>query len=286
MFAPHNVYFDASGAPHQLHNKALIVGGFIAPADKWIAFEPRWNKTLDGAGVEYFHMTDLVAGKRQYLGWDRDKQKIPFLTQMAEIVMDTISFAIMAGVNLKDWDKVNQDFELKESNLEPYELCGWSCVSRAKEWCDKKNIDPTKTLYFFEHGEPRPHPAQLAELIEDDLGIIVRTGFKRDDAEYQRTQRKKKGRLEPPMIQFQAADIAAWQALNAMRNFEQGPLVWGIEDWLETILHHVHPRDRYDFQYFSLHDPRDLNAKPSDTPSLIRLCNERSVPKRLTGSVR
>jgi len=59
---------------------------------------------------------------------------------MAEIVMDTISFAIMAGVNLKDWDKVNQDFELKESNLEPYELCGWSCVSRAKECATRRTL--------------------------------------------------------------------------------------------------------------------------------------------------
>jgi hypothetical protein len=270
----HIVYFDASGAAHQLHNKVLVVGGFIASQEHWLAFEPRWKKVLDAAGVQQFHMSDLVTPSKEYAGWKNVAGKRErFLTEICEIVVDITAFSFIAGVNLDDWNHVNQDYQLEESNLRPYSLAGTSCVDRAQQWCMRKGIQPAQTVYIFEDGDPDCD--QLRKRVKKDLGVLIRTGCKK------RQKPKKKKVAKEPIIQLQTADLAAWQALNVMRDFEQGMKAWGkLEPWLINALNYVFPRHRYDFQYFSLHDPRELRARPSDIPSLLRLCSEWSVPKR------
>jgi hypothetical protein len=51
-------YFDESG---QLDAGGFVcLAGFVAPEEKWVAFDTTWNAALAKHGAPYLHTTDLA----------------------------------------------------------------------------------------------------------------------------------------------------------------------------------------------------------------------------------
>jgi len=240
-------YFDGGGAPHQLKNLVLVVGGFVATEERWLAFRPEWQKVLNGFGIETFHMSDFIVSKRAFATWkdDEDKRK-DFLKRLCQKVIDLKPISFASGVNLWDWQLVNLNYELEENDLQPYALAGWSVVERVKDWCAESGLDPMHALYTFEDGDL--HQDNMRRRVRRDFGIIVQTETKKN------------------VTELQSADFGAWQFLNVMREYEKGnDFRESAEPWLVEVFVSLFRNIQYKHRYFSM---RDLGKR---SPSLLRL---------------
>jgi hypothetical protein len=63
----------------------MALGGFVAPARAWEAFDKDWGSLLAAHNLEYSHATDLVGRKGQYQGWTND-QHYQFILGAHEIM--------------------------------------------------------------------------------------------------------------------------------------------------------------------------------------------------------
>jgi hypothetical protein len=69
MFVAH---FDESG---QLDAGGFVcLAGFVAPEEKWVAFDTAWNAALVKHGAPYLHTTDLTNFKRLYKDWTPERR--------------------------------------------------------------------------------------------------------------------------------------------------------------------------------------------------------------------
>src|SRR5258708_30237711 len=61
------IYLDDSGHPSD--KPRVIVAGFLASEEQWLAFEPEWKDALKKHNLgDAFHMTDFESGKRKDRG--------------------------------------------------------------------------------------------------------------------------------------------------------------------------------------------------------------------------
>ena len=249
-------YFDGSGAPHQIKNKVLIVGGFVATEDRWLIFEDAWRTLLDKEGIQCFHMSDFIVCKRAFADWkNKDRKRKAFLSALCDVVIELRPISFASGVNLWDWQLVNLNYELEENNFQPYALAGWSCIGRMRDWCDANGHDPARTVYMFEEGDL--HQSNLRRRAKKDYGILIQTEEKKN------------------LLQLQSADFGAWQLLNVMREHERGnDFRESAEPWLIDVFAHLFRNIQYEHSYFSM---RNLGKR---SPSLLRVCTDYGVPAR------
>jgi hypothetical protein len=261
-------YFDASGAPDQ--GSALVVGGFIAFESFWLEFENRWNAALREAGITCFHMSEFINRKGEFEGW-KQKKRERLLDKLGRIIVRTVLRSYACVVILDDWNKANQEYELAESDLQPYALAGWDCVQRVLGWGNDHLYNP---LFVFEHGDK--HQFNLMKRVDRDFGVIIRTGLKKPNA---------KKPNEPAMVQLQSADFAAWQILNLNREFEAGyrqthEIEQAIEPWLWATFNRLFFAVPYDHGHFSLQRDHPWNRYRSGKSSLVKLCEDYHVARR------
>jgi len=60
-----SAYFDESGT--KADTVAVVVAGFIAPAEQWIAFEHDWKRILSMFKVSSLHMRDFAHSKGEFI---------------------------------------------------------------------------------------------------------------------------------------------------------------------------------------------------------------------------
>jgi hypothetical protein len=264
-------YFDASGAPDQ--GSVLVVSGFIAFESFWLEFEDRWNAVLRDAGITCFHMNEFINCKGEFEGWkQKQKKRERLLEKLGGIIVRTVLRSYACVVVLEDWNKANQEYELAENDLQPYALAGWDCVLRILGWSKDHLYNP---LFVFEHGDK--HQFSLIRRVDQDLGVIIRTGLKKPNA---------KKPNEPAIVQLQSADFAAWQILNLNREFEAGyrrthEIEQVIEPWLWATFNRLFVAVPYDHGNFSLQKNRPWDRYRSERSSLVRLCEDYHVARRI-----
>lgn len=61
-----NAYFDETGDEKDLNVKIAGMAGCVAPAESWSAFEVKWQKALDNAGIQCFHMKEFAHSRGQF----------------------------------------------------------------------------------------------------------------------------------------------------------------------------------------------------------------------------
>ena len=247
-------YFDACGAPGQLRNEVLVVGGFAAFEDNWIELNSRWNAALQNAGIQRFHMSDLIASSGEFKGWKgSDNLKAEFLGKLCRILVETVQFSFCGCVVLWDWQFVNLNYELAENDFQPYAIAGWSCVGRMRDWCSAKDFDFSQTRYIFEEGDL--HQENIKRRVKRDLGII------------NQTQKK-------DSIPLQAADLGAWQVLNVMREHQRGrDFRETVPIWIVREFSKLFAGVEYDHSYFGMRSGKR-------GPALVRLCRDYQVAIR------
>jgi hypothetical protein len=69
-------YFDGSGKAHDPHVKYVVLAGYVGTEDVWLKFERRWNRFKAEYGIDYFHASELGAGKGHYYGYGPEQGAI------------------------------------------------------------------------------------------------------------------------------------------------------------------------------------------------------------------
>ena len=185
-------YWDASG---NRDGSALTIAGFVSRVSKWEKFEEDWPKLLPSS-VSMFHMTDFVSSKN---GWESYKgksaERIEIMDSLVSCIGRNTNKGFAASIELKHYKKLNRKYEVEESWGGPYPLLGVTCLSQLKLWADKKGIPYGNILCVFEEGDADQGKFLL---------MAKRLGFNAT------SQNKSTIRA------FDAADLAAWKARNAI----------------------------------------------------------------------
>jgi len=192
-----SAYFDESGT--KADTVAVVVAGFIAPAEQWIAFEHDWKRILSMFNVNSLHMRDFAHSKGEYMTWKGDeKRRREFLSRLIGTIKTRAHHSFACAVLMDDYRKVDGKYKLHEV-ISPYTLAARTCVGKVGEWAGRLNIDQNHIAFFFEDGS------------EDKTDLVRR--MKRD------------GKTAPVFlikdqsVAFQAADMLAYEHLLANKQF-------------------------------------------------------------------
>src|SRR5579862_5235981 len=77
--------FDASGKED---SGLLVVAGFISSQEDWATFDTEWRARLKEDSLDYFHMVDFAASRKQFsAGWkDNEPRRQKLLGDLLDII--------------------------------------------------------------------------------------------------------------------------------------------------------------------------------------------------------
>jgi hypothetical protein len=185
-------YFDASE-----QGDYLVVAGYLFRKKNVKPFERKWRAMLLEFGLEYFHMTDCNAGKKQFEKLDKD-QRIECQTLAIATICEFATLGMTNSVNVADFKKV---MGANGYMTNPFSLCAHGILMMCKNWAE--NFDKTARIaYIFEAGDNFQSDAHniLSSISEDD----TRRRFFNYETHAFLTKRSS--------MPTQAADILAWNA--------------------------------------------------------------------------
>ncbi len=98
-------YFDESGKERD--HRAVALGTVIAPEEKWIEFEKKWNEILQRHDVKVFHMTDFETRNGEFKDkcWGNE-ERLSFIADLAEIVKNTITVGFAYSILVADYKEI------------------------------------------------------------------------------------------------------------------------------------------------------------------------------------
>ena len=186
----YTAYFDESGTHGS--SEALVIAGYIASNEQWQVFDYEWKQALKDAGVNHFHMRDFAHSLREFKDWKEDEERRgEFLKRLVKIIRQCTRRSFSSAVILKDYQKLNEKYQLQE-RCSPYVLCALTCVADVAKWCNARGyIDPV--LIVFEDG---------VKYKGEFLRFYAPTNF------HKISYAKKH-----EFVGFQAADFVAWEHL-------------------------------------------------------------------------
>src|SRR5690349_10815240 len=114
--------------------------------------------------------------------------KTRLISALVSCIRDNIHKAFSCSVVLRDWEALNERYDVAESLGYPYSFCGRTCIAQVLKWAKKKKA---LVQFFFEDGAT--HQKQFKKIIKlnDDIEPIFRS--------------------KEAMVQFQASDLLAWK---------------------------------------------------------------------------
>ena len=193
-------FFDASGRNAD-EDIALAVAGYAASRAQWEAFEIDWKKTLEGADISYFRMSEFINNGGQFAGWrERQEDKRKLLRDLTSIIKERVERAFGCVVLIRDFNAINSEYALVERFVYPFTLAAYETMKRMHLWAAAERHMPI--LAIFEDGDE--DRGQLIRLARKELPEVLRPIFQPKSL--------------PPL---QAADIAAWDLRNTTVKSEQ-----------------------------------------------------------------
>ena len=251
MSKAYTAHFDESGTHDESH-RVLVVAGFVSTFEKWKRFEDEWAKILSGAGLPektIFHMKDFARNAGTYSHFEgQPEEKKNFISQLVKCTRRNVNKGFSCALVLRDWERVNESYSLKEELGFPYPFCGLMCIAMVHKWAQKNEI--SKPIeFFFEDGAT--HKGQLKTMAENSQGVTPMFLPKEK------------------MMQFQCCDLAAWKHRKAIdrtveirgnRRIEDRDNILRSQQELYTI-----PSDH------GVHDRR----------SLLQTCKDSAISKRM-----
>jgi hypothetical protein len=123
-----SAYFDESGT--KADTVAVVVAGFIAPSEQWIAFEHEWKRILSMFSVSSLHMRDFAHSKGESLTWKGDEnRRREFLSRLIGTIKIRAHHSFACAVWMDDYRKVDGKYKLHEV-ISPYTLAARTCGGR------------------------------------------------------------------------------------------------------------------------------------------------------------
>ncbi len=202
-----SAYFDESGT--KADTVAVVVAGFVAPTEQWMAFEHDWKHILSMFGVGSLHMRDFAHSTGEYAAWKgNEHRRRDFLSRLIGTLKIRAQHSFACAVLMDDYRKMDGKYKLHEV-IAPYTVAARTCVGKVYEWAKQRNIDEDHLVVFFEDGS------------EDKTDL---------------TRRMKLDGMKAPVfltkdqsVVFQAADMLAYEHLVGNKQFLAGK-IRGYED--------------------------------------------------------
>src|SRR5271154_1782570 len=121
IMAEYSVYLDDGGHPDD--QPYLVIAGFSATVEQWLALEPEWLDALHklGLGAE-FHMTDFMAKK--YPEFKREQ----ILSTLRGVIQKYTLRPFISAVDMAAYKRVQEELALEECHGAPFALIGRALV--------------------------------------------------------------------------------------------------------------------------------------------------------------
>lgn len=149
---PLSLYCDASKS---IDGNLTTVGGAIASVEKWKAFDKKWREELlEPNHLKYFRMSEFAHSTKQFAkGWKKNEtRRREFLQHLARIVVEHVASWVGVRVSQSEYDAADRIFQMQET-LQPYPLCGVTCIELAQQWQLANKLDYLPMEYVFEEGD-------------------------------------------------------------------------------------------------------------------------------------
>ena len=189
-------YFDDSGTRN---DRFMLVAGYIASVAQWERFNADWGLRLARHNLSWFRATDFAQSTGPFSSWKGKSQAFrgSLSRDLANIIKSYVAEGFVQAIDAQGWRRLNHNWQLEESRLAPYSLCGRGIVEQVYAWCKLHSYPENEVEFIFDDGSY--NKGALMERLQRDLGILPI--FRSD-----RT-------LRP----LQAADWFAYEALTEIR---------------------------------------------------------------------
>ena len=208
-------YCDESGQPSDKGEDAVVtVAAVVSDEQGWCTFEEQWARTLQQYGVSTFHMKEYTACQGEFKTWKHhEKRHRLLMADLSKIFTDTLRFACVVSVALKDWNEAMQRVTFTDHRLKtigPWLPLFLTCAESM--WRTSLIPDQQKIAFWFERNDLLKAPAL-------------------DHFDKWKTTHGFEGRLGPlafleksDHVALQAADLLAWEGRKYHQNqrFEGG----------------------------------------------------------------
>lgn len=189
-------YFDDSGHPDD--QDFVIAAGFISTEAQWLLFEKEWRQLIDRYGITdrkgraVFHRVDFEASRQ----WAK-REKDTILMKMAYLIRARTQFYISKIVEMASYKSVNDTYAFEQNVGAPFALAGRSAIEALNKW-KASYPDRDKLLVVFEDGTK--HKGDFMDAMARD-GLRCPCFANPHD-----------------VLPLQAADLLAWETLNAVKH--------------------------------------------------------------------
>jgi hypothetical protein len=174
-------YLDASGHPDD--KPRVIVAGFIATEEQWLAFEAPWREALKKFELGgFFHMADFEGQKRKDRGIILDK--------LTDIINDNTTAHFSCSIDMGIYRQFNETHALEEKIGTPYSIAARGAARNINQWKEKEFKSGDHLLLFVEEGTR--HHGDMEE------------AFRRDELPVPQ-------KVPKSMPSVQPADLLAWE---------------------------------------------------------------------------
>jgi len=212
FLSDYSSYFDAGA-----DDRDVVVAGYVSSVDEWAHFETEWRLTLLKYQVPYFHMKEFTCSRGPFAGqeWKHELRRAAFLSSLIGITNTWTIFSMAFAVSREVYSRVNQDFEL-DKRVNEYALCGLYCASGVRSFIRNDYKSDRPVSYYFERGD-------------EGKGMLMaemdKSGFPSPIFKKGRPKGDSSDIEDPPAIQLQACDFAAWELRRGGRDQSIGKKV-------------------------------------------------------------
>lgn len=191
------VYIDDSGKRDQ--STVHVLAGYMAPADKWVAFTSEWISILSDHHVDAFRMADAWRLQRKYQkngALARDS----LIVRLAHCINRHVSFAFVSVLPYQSYDKwiAVPDIQARRP-LRPYFFAFYAMLSQIHLFKKNSQIPGQLEVIFDEQG------GESQEFVLSALGEFEAASV--DESPFASVPLFRSDRDEIPL---QAADMLAW----------------------------------------------------------------------------
>jgi hypothetical protein len=193
------------------------MAGFVAPLEKWMAFEKEWQPTLDDYKLkEPFHMKDCAHSFGQFVDWkDKKEKRKELFGKLIAIIRKTEAKPIGAIVSLEAYGGLH--VEQQKHFHSPYMLVFQLCTrGMALEGLGTPANEKVEMVYSYnqEYGTTQTTPYSA-----DQAGNAERLWHEiKKQTDFGSWMGSYASRTPADTVQLQAADIIAYELSKDFEN--------------------------------------------------------------------
>lgn len=168
LFMVWTVYLDETGT----HRPSPIVclGGFLASAEQWQAFDQEWSNLRAAHNLDYSHAVQLAHGKGQFKGWSNARRD-DFITGAREVMNKNLSAGFAAILRRDDYNDYYKS-QKKPKKIPEDTMLGVlfrGCVSLALALVSQEHPHFQTVNFILESGGMKPgYGQQIYNRMKDD----------------------------------------------------------------------------------------------------------------------